>query len=430
MKYSVVSAPGKILWIGEYSVLERPNISFVTAVNGRVFAKVDSLDDNRIVLSVALPQSLIEVEGKIRGGGIVFSDTLDKLEEEYTRFTRTAVEICVKFLREKGENVSGIRLTTVSDPAFAIGGQKTGLGGSAAATVATVAAILDRFGFDAYSNIEKVHRISQLAHSITQGKIGSGFDVACSTFGSCIYSRYSTYIIENISNVSDASVIANVIESEWDYSLNPMTLPQGFFPLLAFTNRSVTTSQMVNKVISFKTKQPQYYEVLIKKLNYINQKAVDELQRICKFSEEKPEIYGQVLNVLNNAVDVNGTRKLRMYLNLFRNFRGFLKQGRLLAKELGIASGAPIESDEFTEIIEDAEVNGAFIAKLVGAGGGDIIAAICLSDEKAKMLANHWKSIGYTILDRNITNSGIQRESAKAFDQALKKNAISFRTIS
>lgn len=336
----------------------------------------------------------------------------------------------MKFLREKGENVSGIRLTTVSDPAFAIGGQKTGLGGSAAATVATVAAILDRFGFDAYSNIEKVHRISQLAHSITQGKIGSGFDVACSTFGSCIYSRYSTYIIENISNVSDASVIANVIESEWDYSLNPMTLPQGFFPLLAFTNRSVTTSQMVNKVISFKTKQPQYYEVLIKKLNYINQKAVDELQRICKFSEEKPEIYGQVLNVLNNAVDVNGTRKLRMYLNLFRNFRGFLKQGRLLAKELGIASGAPIESDEFTEIIEDAEVNGAFIAKLVGAGGGDIIAAICLSDEKAKMLANHWKSIGYTILDRNITNSGIQRESAKAFDQALKKNAISFRTIS
>lgn len=72
MKYSVVSAPGKILWIGEYSVLERPNISFVTAVNGRVFAKVDSLDDNRIVLSVALPQSLIEVEGKIRGEGLFF----------------------------------------------------------------------------------------------------------------------------------------------------------------------------------------------------------------------------------------------------------------------------------------------------------------------------------------------------------------------
>ena len=45
------SAPGKVLWIGGYSVLERPNISFVTGVDKRVYARAGLKEGNLVELS-------------------------------------------------------------------------------------------------------------------------------------------------------------------------------------------------------------------------------------------------------------------------------------------------------------------------------------------------------------------------------------------
>ena len=56
-------APGKILWIGGYSVLERPNISFVTAVDAYVNVNVKSLEGNKIIVDV--PQLRVHVEGTV-----------------------------------------------------------------------------------------------------------------------------------------------------------------------------------------------------------------------------------------------------------------------------------------------------------------------------------------------------------------------------
>ena len=40
----IASAPGKIMWIGGYAVLEQPNVSYNTGVDKRVFASAVEAD--------------------------------------------------------------------------------------------------------------------------------------------------------------------------------------------------------------------------------------------------------------------------------------------------------------------------------------------------------------------------------------------------
>lgn len=68
------------------------------------------------------------------------------------------------------------------------------MGSSAALTTSLVGAILHWFGVvhlesNDSESLRIVHNVSQLAHSIAQGKIGSGFDVAAAVYGqhSCLF---------------------------------------------------------------------------------------------------------------------------------------------------------------------------------------------------------------------------------------------------
>lgn len=87
---------------------------------------------------------------------------------------------------------------------------KTGLGSSAAMTSAVVASVLhylgavrlpfssDLAGQDSIAaGLETVHAISQAAHSLAQGKIGSGFDVSAAVFGSQRYVRFSPQVLSS-----------------------------------------------------------------------------------------------------------------------------------------------------------------------------------------------------------------------------------------
>jgi phosphomevalonate kinase len=68
---------------------------------------------------------------------------------------------------------------------------KTGMGSSAALTTSFVGALLQWFGIVTLSaegtrldeDKRVIHNVSQLAHAVAQGKIGSGFDVAAAVYG-------------------------------------------------------------------------------------------------------------------------------------------------------------------------------------------------------------------------------------------------------
>ena len=70
--------------------------------------------------------------------------------------------------------------------------KKTGLGSSAALIVSFIAATYKITGMLSESeNLELVLRDAQLLNAFVQEKVGSGFDIACSVYGSQVYQRFT-----------------------------------------------------------------------------------------------------------------------------------------------------------------------------------------------------------------------------------------------
>ena len=109
------SAPGKVLWIGGYSVLERPNISFVTGVDKRVYARAGLKEGNLVELSA--PQFKAGWQGPL--------EEINAAPAEL-KFVSLSVKATLDYLGAKGENAAGVSLTTLSDPSFGIGKARAG----------------------------------------------------------------------------------------------------------------------------------------------------------------------------------------------------------------------------------------------------------------------------------------------------------------
>lgn len=363
---TIASAPGKIIWIGGYSVLERPNVSFITSVDKRVVVKAEKLEKNNF--EIAAPQLLASARGKITAGKL-------NLNDPKLKFVATAIETALAYLKIRKITTTGVKIETHSDKAFVSGAGKSGLGASAAVTVATTAAALGCFEPKLSKDKELVHKLSQISHSAAQGKVGSGFDVAAATYGSCKYVRFSPQIVEK--GVAAA-------EEKWDYQVKRVSLPPVFSVVIAnIVGKSTNTTELVKKVNQFKQKNPGQYLELIKQLNEANIHAVNDLIELKKAKNEKAD--GKLLEKFYSAFE----------------------EGRKLTKQLGQLSGVEIESDEMTELIEDSKLHGAFVAKLPGAGGGDSIAALCTSAETAEKLKKFWgKSPALQILEVSVDNRG------------------------
>ncbi|TNV83626.1 hypothetical protein FGO68_gene7895 [Halteria grandinella] len=76
-------------------------------------------------------------------------------------------------------------LSVPSDPS-----KKTGLGSSAALIVSFIASSFSIAGILARGNMKAIHIYAQILNAFVQEKVGSGFDIACSVYGSQIYSRF------------------------------------------------------------------------------------------------------------------------------------------------------------------------------------------------------------------------------------------------
>ncbi len=360
MKVVSARAPGKILWLGGYSILEKPNPGFVTTVNAFSRVRITKSHDNIITINV--PQLNLHAEGRID----VHTGMLDIKIGDKLVLLKTAIEISARYALEEGAELSGFGVETKNDDQFSyiLTGDKvskSGLGGSAAVTVAAVAGMLKLFGIDTDKDI--VHKLAQTAHSLATGKVGSGFDIAAAAYGSIIYERYSTSILKGFTNEMDNTTLAKLIKSGWDYSAERFTMPSGFELLFAnFVGESMVTTKAVGSVSTFKTKDPEKYLSVINRINEENVNAINALKKFDGNAEAK------------------------------REFAEAFIAGRRYTKELGILSNTEIEPEDCTELIEQSEHNGAFVAKLPGAGGRDAIAALCDSTANRQKLSAFWSA--------------------------------------
>ncbi len=377
MKEVVVSAPGKILWTGGYSILEKGNVGLVSSVNKRVYARANVLPDHNI--EIISPQLSVEVKGKFQDGKITLAQ-----DNPYAKFVKTAIETTLAYLRGKRKRIKGVSIRTYSDPAFGIGGTKSGLGSSAAVTVASIAAVLKLHGVSPKKNLDLLHKLAQYAHSAAQGKVGSGFDVAASVYGGHEYSRYSPHLVQE-------QDVVKAIDAQWDHLAKPLSLPRAFVTVVAnIPGTSASTTEMVAKVKAFKEAQKAEYDKIIHEINQSAKEA------------------NEVLVELNEAI--RRGEKIQDGHPLLVRFVEQFEKSRKATRELGEKSGAEIEPSDLSATIVESMKKGALVARLPGAGGRDSITAICTSRRNATKLRKFWVKKGLKVIDLKVTGKGVAIE--------------------
>ncbi len=174
-----VSAPGKLMLLGEHAVLH-DKLSLVCAVNRRVRVSLTPRDDHQVNIDSAL--------GK-------YSSELGKWKEE------GKLGFSLQCIKCKEKQISqGFDLVIKSD--FS---DDVGLGSSAAVTVACTAALECwlKGNFDQ----DKVFHDSLKIIQEVQGGKGSGADVAASVFGGLLLYRKNPFTVKKLPSIPTITVV-------------------------------------------------------------------------------------------------------------------------------------------------------------------------------------------------------------------------------
>ncbi len=177
MKGITISAPGKLMLLGEHAVVyERPCL--VTAVDQRMYAKVEMIDT---------PELQIEANDVHVSG---YSKSFIELGKGDVPKGAKFIEYALKNMIDKYQFKTGYKITTRSE--FS---SQFGFGSSSAATVCTIYAI---------SELQELHLTPRDVFDIAyktvldvQGK-GSGFDVAAAVYGGTLHFVTGGELIEQL----------------------------------------------------------------------------------------------------------------------------------------------------------------------------------------------------------------------------------------
>ncbi len=367
-----VSAPGKLFLSGEWAVLELGNPGIVTAVDKRVFVELEEADK----ISLTLPEFNIEnLEADFDGKQLVWSRPVTEQEKKDLVFIKGAIETTLRYLgsfkKFKIKSYGG-------DTQMVIDGQKKkiGFGSSAAAVVATVSGILAFNEYDIKNRQvrDTIYKLATIAHFFAQGKVGSAFDVAASTYGGVfVYKRFDPkWLTEKLNN--DVS-IKNVVEDDWPgFEVEELRIPQEFHLLVGWTKESASTSIMVKQMDSFKTGNPSEYK----------------------------RCYDNIANLVRELIPAWKKIDAQKILELVRKNEVYLR-------ELGQLSGVNIETPGLKKLAEVANGAGA-AGKLSGAGGGDCGIAICFDKKIAGDVELGWEKEGLYLIDTKLDKEGVRIE--------------------
>jgi len=341
---STVKAYGKILVFGAYAILEPGNIGLVVNIDKGTTTTVKETQTGRMV--VDLDDFEISIYTKV-------GEKLKLRKPEDTVFVKNAIEYSFRYLQHKNIKISDIHVINFNDPEFYSKKKlKTGLGSSATCTVSTVASVLNMHGIN---NKDAVYKIAQYSHYISQGNVGSGFDISAACFGSHFF---------NSGKINMPEDFIKYLNSEDNIEKESFNWPHMLMPILVFTGKSASTPELVKKVLEFKNNNQVEYSRFMKNYNEIN------LDLKNAFDQMDPD-----------------------------NIKAHLEKSWSLRKHLGALANAPIEDDKITRLITEMKFNGAFTAGLLGAGGGDSIMAICLSEEDKLNLSNFLRKKHLQVID-------------------------------
>ncbi len=334
MKKVTVSAPGKLILLGEHAVVyNKPCL--VTAVDQRLCLTIEILNIPEFQLEAPdvnvinykkqisrigkgdIPKSAkfveIAVKNVIARSATIVGDEAISLDNGIAALLSVA----------RNDKSIGLRITTKSEfsPRF-------GFGSSSASVVCTVKALSELFNLNLTP--KEIFNLSYRTVLDVQGA-GSGFDVAAAVYGGTIYFTTGGKKIEPL-------------------SVNNLQL------IIGYSGIKADTVTLINQVKERAGKYPK----IIKKI-YSSIEELVELAKV-KLLENDLKSFGELMSVN----------------------QGFLEA-------LGVSSG------KLANMIYAARSAGAYGAKLSGAGGGDCIIAIAPEKNRKAVEKAIMKAVGEII---------------------------------
>jgi phosphomevalonate kinase len=266
---------------------------------------------------------------------------------------------------------------------------KTGLGSSACLVTLLTLSLCEHYSLiDTSSTIGKTiaHNISQLAHSLAQGKIGSGFDISAAMYGSHIYTRFNEQIIGDL--LSELSTLCkvdvplelpshltrriwDVCSKEWDNSVQPFHLPKGIKLLLADVKVGSSTPKLVSKVLDWKAKHPSEANIMWQDLNK-NNSEIEEILSSLIVAENDTDYLESVLKYPSpSRFETLLTRLRQSFVTL-----------RAKMRQLSSLANVPIEPPSQTTLLDACfALPGVVGGGVPGAGGFDAIFLLVIDDK-------------------------------------------------
>ena len=366
------SAPGKLMIAGEWAVLEgKPCI--VAAVNKRVHSTVEPLTGNYI--SVSIDDFKLQDIRFVWDGLRINLFKIYRVETEKLKFTKEAIEVALRFLKEDGIGFRPFKIRSYGeDTQVEFNGEirKVGFGSSAAAVVAIIAAILNFHGYRA--TVEEIYKLAAIAHYYAQGKVGSAFDVAASTYGGIIvYKRFDAAWLTDV--IENGEKLAAIVQDRWPgFFVERLEIPNDMCMAIAWTGESASTSAMVKQMESFKTANPSRYK----------------------------EIYDDIAYAVELLID-------RWKSNDEENILDSIRKNKDILHQLTKESGVGIETNQLRTLSGLAEKYDA-AGKLSGAGGGDCGFAIAFNNETIEKVKAAWQQAGLRLIDVNLDKKGVEIE--------------------
>ena len=328
----VARAPGKLFLLGEYAVLDGAPA---------IVAAVDRFIEVRLT-----PRTVRTVRITAPGVGEALDfDPGRPPPYAPLRFVLAAyghaIAVCPRLA------TAGLELDISGDLDAHRSAAKLGLGSSAAVTVATTAALFAAAGVEAAARglQDAVFSAAFRAHRAAQGEIGSGADVAASTFGGLVLFEPRPQALPRTTALS---------------------LPPWAILLAASTGESAATEPLVR----------QY-------------QAIERTRRTAFVRLSRGAVAWFATSMRQQAVSLTALDAA----------------GNALA-QLADSCGLPLFSARLQALIAIARAHGA-AAKPSGAGGGDCGIALTTNAASAKRIRTAWREAGLVPLDLCISGEGV-----------------------
>ncbi|MGD9897924.1 MAG: mevalonate kinase [Calditrichaceae bacterium] len=282
------TAPGKMILLGEYAVLEGAP-ALVCAVDRYAVIRTQKRDDNRFCVDSSSIH-VKPVDFEVTASGLIgFDSNTDSVSRKKLNFFKVTFEFAWQYFKALGIKIPPSHFSMNTNLFYSPDlTKKYGFGSSAAMTVALFSGLFRLAGlsFEEGEDRARLFRLALGAHRKAQGNLGSGIDIAASTYGGML-------------------VFKMLLDKEAkQVAPQPVDICQGLYMTPVWTGSSESTRKMIRSVSQLKKENQNVYHDVINKLTGLSEHGCLAYREhdVAKFMSIVREYY-EVLAFLGNKSD-------------------------------------------------------------------------------------------------------------------------------